>query len=162
MKTLLVYYSLSGNTKAIAEEIAQELQIDSMEIKTKWGYPKARALQVVVGGGQVTFKMKPSIGYDKTKWSQYDQIILGFPVWAGNVTPAIRTLLHEQKDHKKVVACFTTSGTGDNASALDALKKVLPSVKVSASFVNAQSSEVKSNPDKVKAFVNAVQPYLAK
>ena len=53
MKRLVVYYSLSGNTKEAAEKIAKGLDADLLQLETVKAMPKSFAAQIVVGGGQV-------------------------------------------------------------------------------------------------------------
>lgn len=108
MKILLIFYSRTGNTRIVAEEIANNIQCDMEEIidtqnrKGILGYLRSGFEAV----REKLTTIKPSI-YDPT---QYDLIILGTPVWAGKICSPLRTYLKEHQNLKKV-AFFCTCGS---------------------------------------------------
>jgi len=108
MKTLVVYYSLSGNTKWIAEQIANAVHADLCPIKTKRSYPKMRWMQMVVCGAGTVFKTKPRICMPTLDLAQYDTIFLGTPVWAGTYAAPINTFLHQYPLNNKNIAVFAS------------------------------------------------------
>lgn len=110
-KVLVLYYSLEGNTKRVAEYIATELeaQIEALEpikdIKPN-GFKK-----FLWGGRQVVMKEKPELKPLAINIEDYDVILVGSPVWAGTFAPAIRSFLEEfQLNHKKIACFFTHQG----------------------------------------------------
>ena len=72
MKRLVVYYSLSGNTKEAAEDIAKALDADLVRLDTVKPMPKSYAAQILVGGGQVAMNKIPKI--KKIDADQYNDI----------------------------------------------------------------------------------------
>ncbi|MFH2027554.1 MAG: hypothetical protein ABIJ08_00305 [Nanoarchaeota archaeon] len=88
MKTLITYYSRTGTTRKVANEIAVQLGCDTDEIidKTKRSGP----LGYITSGRDA---MKKSLTEIETKKdpSQYDLVIIGTPIWAWTMAPAIRT-----------------------------------------------------------------------
>ncbi len=129
MKTAVVYYSLSGNTKWIAEQIAKALNADLIELKTQRRYPGARWLQMVICGASVTFKRMPRLA-NLPSLSSYDNIILGAPVWAGTVASPMNTFLHKAELSGKNVALFAMSGGGDVAKFMSRMEEALPKSNV--------------------------------
>jgi flavodoxin len=106
MKTLVTYYSRSGNTKRVAEEIAYQLDSDIDEIidlkdrdRTIKGW--------LISGKDASKKEDTEIEYEKDP-ENYNLVIVGTPVWAWSMAPAVRTYLKE--NHLDNVAFFSTYG----------------------------------------------------
>ncbi|TYB30492.1 MAG: flavodoxin [Candidatus Mcinerneyibacterium aminivorans] len=117
MKALVVYYSRTGITQNLAENIAKNLNADMDEIKDK----KSRSgLFGWFGAGKdAVLKKETEIEYDADP-ENYDVVIIGSPVWAGNITPAVRTYLNKFTFQK--VAFFATYG-GSEGKVFENLEK---------------------------------------
>lgn len=108
MKTLVVYYSKAGHTKAIAERIAQEMGADIEEIHEVSRRGNVRSAFDAI------FKRMPAIRAMSHSLSDFDLVIIGTPVWAQGPAPAIQVLLSSANLQGKVVALFCTmGGVGD-------------------------------------------------
>ena len=92
MKTAIVYYSMSGNTKMVAEIIAKELSADLIEIKPVKDYPDKGARKFIWGGMKAVMGEKPQLNPYEFN-GDYDRIIFATPVWASSFTPPIRTFI---------------------------------------------------------------------
>lgn len=107
-KVLVVYYSRTGNTKKVAEDLATALGADIEQLIDKkdrsgaGGYLKA--------GRDASKNSLTEIGPVKTDASRYDLVVIGTPVWAWNMTPAVRTYITANKALLKKIAVFTTAG----------------------------------------------------
>lgn len=108
MKTLLVYYSWTGNTRKLAQKITSKLKCDVEEIYEK-GKRKGK-LNYMVGGFQAMLGMKSRIEKPKRNPSDYDLVLVGGPVWAGRITPAIRAYLSEAGEVKQYALFFSMGG----------------------------------------------------
>ena len=95
MNTAVVYYSLNGNTAYIAKKIAAELQADIIEIRTETQYPDKGIKKFLWGGKSAVMAETPELQPYEFMPEKYDQVIFGFPVWAGNVTPPVRTFIRD-------------------------------------------------------------------
>jgi flavodoxin len=116
MRSIIIYYSYSGNTKKVAELLSEYLrakgEVDTIQLKgldesDKFFAQVARALR------RTRAKIAPTI-FDLTK---YDLICFGTPVWAFGPAPAMNTYLDNCSGVEgKEVILFTTygSGTGNN------------------------------------------------
>ena len=117
MKTAIVFYSMNGNTAMVARKLAEGINADLIEIKPEKSYPDKGFKKFLWGGKSAVMAETPAlIPYDFSA-GEYDQIVFGFPVWAGNVTPPIRTFVQENKDvlkGKRIAAFACQSGTGNN------------------------------------------------
>jgi flavodoxin len=109
--TLVVYYSLTGRTEKVAEEIVSKLKSDVEKIIDK---KKRKGLFGFLLAGRDAFRERlTEIEKPLKDPSRYDLVILGTPVWAGKMTPALRTYLNLFKGSFKKLAFFTTSGGGN-------------------------------------------------
>ena len=112
MKKLVVYYSIGGNTRAVARRIARTLRADVLEIKTVKAYPDDYDVLVSLGKKEVESGYIPQIEPLAIDWAKYDAVIVGTPVWWYTFAPAVRTFLknysHSLKGKK--VFPFETNG----------------------------------------------------
>jgi len=92
-KILIVYYSLTGNTRFIAETLQEKLKADIQEIKPKKDIKPKGAMKYFWGGYKATMKQKPSLEPIEKDPNNYDVIIIGTPVWAWTIAPPIRSFL---------------------------------------------------------------------
>ena len=107
MKTVVVYFSLTGHTKFAAEQIAQQLDSDLCEVIDK-NHKKGKMLYIKGGAAAMREKLT-DITVEKPL-DDYDLVIVGSPVWAGKIAPAIRTFLVENNFSDKQLAFFVTLG----------------------------------------------------
>ncbi len=110
MKTCILYYSYEGNTKFIAEILANELNCDLYRIKTKKPFNSKGLMKFVWGGKQAMMKEKPELYPFEFNLDQYDSVIVGSPVWSWTIAPAIRTLFQDYLKKKDVYLFYTHEG----------------------------------------------------
>ena len=91
MKTAVVYYSLQGNIRYVAEKVSAKLGADLIELIPVKAYPDKGMKKFIWGGSAVTFKKKPELEPYSFNADDYDLVILGTPVWASGFTPPLRT-----------------------------------------------------------------------
>jgi flavodoxin len=122
MKTLVIYYTRTGNSKFAAETIAAELGADTEEIvdlKNRQG-----RLAFISAGRDAMSGKETEIAQTKRIPTDYDLIIIAQPVWAGSPTPAIRTYLNKNDlSGKKVALFFSDSNLG---KAVEKTKALIP------------------------------------
>jgi flavodoxin len=111
MKELVLYYSRSGKTRAIAEKFAAEKGFDICEVvpRKKIGVFKAFLLcPKAISGG------KTAIETLNVNFGDYEQIHVFAPIWAGNPAPPINTALGWLPAGTKVTLNFVSSGGTSN------------------------------------------------
>ena len=93
MKKLVVFYSYTGHTKMIAESIQRKLNCDILEIKPF--KPYSTDYQTVVDEEQNNSSVgkTPDIQKIDKNLNDYDEIIIGTPVWWYTIAPVIRTFI---------------------------------------------------------------------
>ncbi len=115
MKTIVVYYSLEGNTAWAAEKIAAALGADTLRLQPKKAYPNSGFQKFFWGGKSAVMAETPPLRPYRVAAEDYEQVILGFPVWAGNLAPPLRTFLRDNAAalaEKRVAAFACQSGSG--------------------------------------------------
>lgn len=123
-KKLVIYYSLTGNTKFIADSIGFSIGADMLEIKPKKEIKNKGILRYFWGGKQVILEEKPELLPMKVDLEDYDLIFIGTPVWAGHYNPVFRTFLDKHKIKDKKIAIYA-SCKGNCSKALEKLKEEL-------------------------------------
>lgn len=112
MHTLVVFYSLEGNTRFIAEVIAKQLNADLLELKPVKAYQSTGFSRYFWGGKSVVLKEEPELVNAGIDLSKYDSIIIGTPVWANSFAPPLNTFVHRYQFSNKKVALFACHGGG--------------------------------------------------
>ena len=125
-KTLVVYFSATGNTKAVAEKIAEYTKADIYEITAKVPYTDTdldydnsdcRATKE-----QNDKTVRPEIGSKKLNLDGYDTIYIGSPIWWGEEPRIMDTFVESYDFSGKTMIPFCTSGGSDIGSSGDNLK----------------------------------------
>ena len=115
IKTAVVYFSWSGNTRFAAETIAKKIGADIFEIKAETPYNsdfnKCCDEAKPECYGKKLRPIKPIEGLDLAK---YDLVFVGTPDWWGTMAPPVRTWATQSKDalKGKKVCLFQTHGGG--------------------------------------------------
>ena len=110
MTYLVTYYSRTGHTRTIGEAIAKALSADIDEITESKN--RAGKLNYIKAGRDSKEGNPAEIAFEKNP-QDYDTIIIGAPIWAGNPIPPLRAYLKETDLKGKRVAFFLCSqGTG--------------------------------------------------
>lgn len=161
MKSIIVYYSFSGNTRKLAEVLGEYLrqkgEVEFIELKALDESDK------FFGQAVRAFRHKKAeielVGLDLSK---YDLICLGTPVWAFGPAPAMNTYLDRCFGVKdKEVVLFTTYGSGmGNSHCLDYIQKIL-NQKGAKSFRRFSIQENRVN-DKEFVLLKIVEIFLDK
>jgi flavodoxin len=156
MKSLVVYYSFEGNTRKVANLIANYLNSDIIELKLlKDILSKNSFMKYAWGGKQVVMKEKPPIEDININFNDYDLIIIGTPIWAFSFTPAIRTFFSKYKITNKQIGLFCTH-EGGLGKTFDHMKKELTSNEIISEqdFLNVLKQDNNELENNVKTFIN--------
>lgn len=114
-KVLVAYFSLSGNTKSVAEKIHSQTGGDIFRIEPVSPYPEdSEEVTYGIGKEQVSKGILPPI--KNTDISGYDIIFVGTPVWWAVMAPPVKTFLTENNFEGKTIVPFVTHGGGGGYS----------------------------------------------
>ncbi len=109
MKKIVIYYSYTNHTKMITDMIKKELNCDTLCIKTK--NEEELGYQELVDKYEKNEIEKPVVDIEKININldDYDEIILGTPVWWYTITPSIRMFLSQYDLSGKTIIPFATN-----------------------------------------------------
>lgn len=159
--TAVVYYSHSGNTSYIAEAIRQSVNADLIPLIPEKAYPQKGFQKFFWGGKSAVMAEAPKLQNYDFDVSKYDAVVIGFPVWAGTITPPIRTFVNEQNKNlsgRRILAYACQSGSGGE-KALEKLKALLGLSSFTASMVLNDPKDKPNNEteEKLKRFLMPLQ-----
>lgn len=126
MKTLVLFYSLGGNTRYVSEILAKELQADMLELKTKKEYPSSGFQKYFWGGKSVVFKEQPELTNPEIHLEPYEAVVIGTPIWAGTFAAPLNTLVKQHPFTGKKVALFACHAGGGTEKCFQMLQQALP------------------------------------
>ena len=159
MKTLIVYYSLEGNTAYAAEKIASALGADTLRLEPVKAYPDSGFRKFFWGGKSAVMAETPELQPYGFSADVYDRIIFGFPVWAGNVTPPIRTFIKENRLTGKHIAAFACESGAGAEKAFGKLKAALGIDRLDAELIliDPKVKPRAENDQKIKSFCDGLK-----
>ena len=137
MNTAVVCYSLNGNTAWAAQKIAAELHADMIVINPEKQYPDKGIRKFLWGGKSAVMAEMPSLQPYEFEPEKYGQVIFGFPVWAGNVTPPLRTFVRDNMESLKGmrIAAFACQSGAGAEKAFGKLSECLGGIALTATLV---------------------------
>ena len=158
MKTILVYYSMGGNTEWAARRIAQRLGAELLRLTPEKEYPTSGFRKFFWGGKSAVMAETPALMPYTFDGAEYDRVIFGFPVWAGNVTPPLRTFIKENDLRGKRVAAFACQSGAGAEKAFARLKAALGMDRLEAELVliDPKDKPDPQNEEKLERFCQAL------
>lgn len=129
-KTLVLYYSQTGATKAVAEELQSQLGADIACIEAVEPYDADYAATVARWRQERENGIKVAIQPLMVNLDRYDTIFLGFPIWGGTYASPMATFLADNSLSDKKVVTFATFGSGGIESATADVVKAQPDATV--------------------------------
>ena len=131
-KTLVAYFSATGATKRLAEKLSKILKADIFEIEPeikyteedlKWPDKNSRTCKEMKNK-----RFRPLVLHKVENLSQYNKVLLGFPIWYYTAPTIINTFLEENNLEGKKVYVFITSGATPVDKSLKDLQKAYPEI----------------------------------
>ncbi len=125
-KILITYFSHSGNTREIAEKIAEDLGGDIFEISAADPYLGSysavlnRAKKELESGG------RPELASDVEDMGKYDVVFVGYPNWWGTAPTAVFAFLERHDLSGKTVVPFCTHGGGGIGRSFVDISRLCP------------------------------------
>ena len=153
-KMLVLYYSQTSNTKAVAQEIATRLKIDIEEITLVEPYDTAFQATIDRCKADREKGITPEINPLKSDIADYDIIFLGYPIWFGTYAPPIATLLDKIDLSGKKVVPFCTFGSGGLESSGQDLVERLPNTEILPGY-GVRAARMDAMPKEVGEFLAA-------
>lgn len=154
MKTLVAYYSKSGHTKSLAQTLANELSADLDEIQDK--KDRKGVLNFIKSGKEAVNQTQTQISFSRDP-SQYEQVIVGTPVWAGFLPPATLTYLTKNKQKLPNPALLISSGSGKNEKLLPQAEKITGKTITQSIEIGNSEQQKNQHIEKLKQFAQKLK-----
>jgi len=157
LKKLVVFYSLEGNTKFIAEAMAETIEADVLELKPVKEISKKGLFRYLHGGKQAVRKEQPQLLPLNKDPQAYDLIILGTPVWAWTLSSPLYSFLCQNKLEHKRIALFCCHG-GDKGKTLENVENILKNNEIlgKSDYFNPLHKEPEQNKNKACAWAQGL------
>jgi len=133
-KKLVLYYSETGSTKTVAEELQKQINADIEAIEAEKPYSGNFQETMQRGQREMQSGETPALKPLKSKIADYDVIFLGYPIWFGTYAMPIATLVKDNDFAGKTIVPFCTFGSGGLNTSSDALTKALPKAKIQKGY----------------------------
>lgn len=126
----IVYFSHSGNTRRIAEQIKSVVGGDLIEVKTVKAYPEDYDSCVAVGRVEHKEGARPELSTKLSGMESYDVFFVGYPNWFGTMPMAMFTFFDAVRTKGKVLVPFVTHEGSKFGSSLKDLKALNPEAEI--------------------------------
>ncbi len=155
-KTLVVYFSRSGNTETVAEHIRSFTGADMFRVETVKPYPAGYRETTEAAGEELKSGARPAIKGKVENIGGYDTVFIGFPIWWGTYPMAVATFLDNYNLEGKTVIPFCThEGSGRGESFAD-IGKAAPGSFHKDGF-SVRGSQAAGSKDKVEEWLREIE-----
>ena len=154
MKTLIVYYSRTGNTDKIARMLQEKLNCDIERITDNGKYKGT--LGFIKGGFNAVSGRGTTINQCSKNPEEYDLIIIGTPIWAGTIAVPVNTYIMQNKENfKRKLACFTTCKSSGYEETIKELSKICE--KSLSATLSITEADLNNPSEKINTFINKIK-----
>ena len=151
---LIAYFSWSGNTEAVAQEIQAQTGADLFEIVPAEPYTDDYDELLDIAQEEQSSDARPAIA-ETVDLSSYDTVYLGFPNWWGDMPMILYTFLDEYDLSGKTIAPFNTSGGSGFSGSLDTIAEMETDAEITEGL-SLGSSEAEDCADTVSGWLNSI------
>lgn len=129
-KSLVVYFSHSGNTRILAREIARATGADLLEIVPEKPYPAEYQAVVDQAKKEIEAGFRPALSTPIPDLTQYDTLFVGSPCWWATVAPPVAAFLEACDLEDKTLAPFMTHEGSRMGRTVEDLRRLCPAATV--------------------------------
>jgi flavodoxin len=160
MKTLVVFFSLEGNTAYVADTIKEKTGADLLRLVPKKAYHDKGFAKFFWGGKSAVMAEKPELEPYDVNLDNYERIVFGFPVWASNFTPPLRTFIEENREKikdKQIAAFACQSGSGAEKAFVKLAKSIgIEKIEQTAIFIDPKARPGDAVNEKILNFCDSL------
>lgn len=156
-RTLVAYFSRTGNTRVVAGLIQRGCNADLFEILPRVPYPDEYLATVAQARQERDKGHVPALRATAPDMALYDTVFLGFPIWGETAPPVIRSFLSAHDLAGKTVIPFITHGGYGVGNSAAVLASHAPKARLRPAFVMACAQE-RQTMDRVTAWLPTAQP----
>jgi len=125
-KILVAYFSHSGNTREIANQIHKSMSGDIFEIQAVKPYPHDYDAVVKQAKQELDSGYKPALKTAIENIKSYDLVFIGYPIWWGTIPAPVKTFLSEYDLSGKTIVPFCTHEGSSLGRSVTDISKLCP------------------------------------
>ena len=155
MRTVIIYYSRSGRTQRLAEDVQARFGCGIERIVTQKDFSGFMGFLRIAREAKKehpfeiqTFRIDPD---------QLDLVVVGTPIWGGNVSTPVRDILARYKGHLRAVAFLATYGSSDPGPAFKAMEEACGRPPVATLGVSNRRLRNNAYSEDLERFIEAVR-----
>ena len=152
-ENLILYYSQTGATEKVAQELQKVLGADMEAVELENPYTGTYAETIERVGKERESGNLPELKPLKVDLSKYDVIYLGYPIWFGTYALPISSLVKEYNFEGKKIVTFCTFGSGGLEPAIRDLKKALPKAEIAEEGFGIRNARIASTAKELNRFL---------
>ncbi|EAC8476548.1 NAD(P)H-dependent oxidoreductase [Listeria welshimeri] len=126
-KSLVVYFSQSGNTKTLANIIQKSTNADVFELELVQPYPDNYDQMTEQVGKEQKDHITPELSKKITDFDNYDTIFIGSPIWRSSLAPPMASFITSYNLSGKTVIPFFTSDSGTLGNSVSVINSLVSS-----------------------------------
>ncbi len=166
MKILVVCYSNTGTTMLVGEYIAQAMDAEFDVVEEVKSRPPllvdGKKLEAGIGAFAkavlaAVFGTSSAIARTLRDPGLYDLVVVGTPVWAGSLTPAVRSYLRRHRKTLPRVAFFCTAGDPSRMRVFGQMRKLVGKEPLATIAVKSTDVRTEACPRLIEAFVSRLK-----
>jgi flavodoxin len=154
VKTVVAYFSRTGNTRVIANQIGRAKEAVLFEVHPAVPYPEDYEETVAQARRETEAGYLPPLKSFVADIRQYDAIYLGFPIWGMTAPPVIRSFLRAHDLAEKTVHPFITHGGYGLGNSLEVVSSLSPRALVEDAF-SMEADQERRTLEQVKGWLNS-------
>ena len=154
-RALVLYFSMSGNTEAVANNIHDEVGGDIIKLETVEDYPSDYNDLLDYAQDEQSENARPEFSTTIDNIDNYDVIFLGYPIWWGDMPMPIYTFLDNYDLSGKTIAPFVTSGGSGLSGTPSTIQSEEPNATVTDGL-SISDDEARSSKSDVTAWLDSL------
>ena len=155
-RTLVAYFSRSGNTRVIAGTLQRTLVADLFEILPAEPYPEDYEETVAQATRERDAGDRPAIQANVPGMAGYDTVFLGFPIWGETAPPIVRSFLSAHDLSGKELRPFITHGGYGLGDSLAVLKSHAPEARHTKAF-SMEADQERRTLNQVRSWLGTIR-----
>lgn len=154
-KILIAYFSKTGNTRNVAQEIQKNVGGDLFEIKTTNTYPEEYQATTEQAKTEKNNNFRPQLVAEVANFDSYDVIFVGYPIWWGTMPMGVFSFLEQYNFAGKTVIPFCTHEGSGLGNSISDIKRTCPQANVLKGLA-LRGSNAASSQQEIAAWLKSI------
>lgn len=153
VKPLVLYYSQTGISETVAQELQKLIGADIVSIEPVKPYSGTYDETIARVNQEMQDGVLPELNPLKSDLSKYDVVFLAYPIWFGTYATPIASLVKDYDFTGKKVVTVCTFGSGGVETAVQDLKKALPNAVIAENNFGIRKARIGSTAKELNRFL---------